>query len=89
MWATLHCSARASDCGGFSGCRARTLEHRFNSCGPRPQLHLSCMWDFPDQGMESMSSALAGEFFTTEPPGKPDCLILSPKELPNLVSELG
>ena len=26
--------------------------------------------DLPDPGMEPMSSALAGEFFTTEPPGK-------------------
>ena len=27
--------------------------------------------DLPDQGIEPMSLALAGEFFTTEPPGKP------------------
>ena len=27
--------------------------------------------DFPDPGMEPMSSALAGGFFITEPPGKP------------------
>ena len=25
----------------------------------------------PDPGIESMSAALAGRFFTTEPPGKP------------------
>ena len=27
--------------------------------------------DLPNQGMESVSPALAGRFFTTEPPGKP------------------
>ena len=27
--------------------------------------------DLPDPGIKPMSSALAGEFFTTEPPGKP------------------
>ena len=32
--------------------------------------------DLPDQGIEPVSPALAGEFFTTEPPGKPDVSIL-------------
>ena len=27
--------------------------------------------DFPDSGIKPVSTALAGEFFTTEPPGKP------------------
>ena len=29
------------------------------------------MWDIPGLGIEPVSPALAGEFFTTEPPGKP------------------
>ena len=29
------------------------------------------MWDLPGSGMEPVSPALAGEFFTTEPPEKP------------------
>jgi len=29
------------------------------------------MWDLPGPGMESVSPALAGGFFTPEPPGKP------------------
>ena len=29
------------------------------------------MWDFPGPGIEPMSPALAGGFFTTEPPGNP------------------
>ena len=28
-------------------------------------------WDLPDPGIEPASPALAGRFFTTEPPGKP------------------
>ena len=38
------------------------------------------MWDLLRPGIEPMSPALAGGFFTTEPPGKPhtyitECLI--------------
>ena len=29
------------------------------------------MWDLPGPGIKPMSPALAGGFFTTEPPGKP------------------
>ena len=32
------------------------------------------MWDLPGPGMALMSTALAGGFLTTEPPGKPDGL---------------
>ena len=31
----------------------------------------SCMWDLPRSGVEPVSPALAGRFFTIEPPGKP------------------
>ena len=31
--------------------------------------------DLPHPGIEPASSALAGRFFTTEPPGKPSLLI--------------
>ena len=31
--------------------------------------------DFPDPGIEPSSPALAGGFFTTEPPGKPSKLL--------------
>ena len=34
------------------------------------------MWDLPGSSIEPVSPALAGEFFTTEPPGKPSCAIL-------------
>ena len=40
---------------------------------------LSCperMWDLPGSGMEPKSPALAGGFFTMEPPGKPKFHIL-------------
>ena len=32
---------------------------------------LQGMWDLPGPGMEPVSPALGGGFFTTEPPGKP------------------
>ena len=34
------------------------------------------MWDHPGSGIEPGSSALAGRFFTTEPPGKPPTITL-------------
>ena len=33
--------------------------------------------DLPDPGINPASSSLAGGFFTTEPPGKPTCMILA------------
>ena len=78
--ATLHCSARASHCDGFSCCRARGLGARasvvvacgLSSCGSRAQL-LHSMWDLPGPGLEPVSPALAGGFLTTAPPGKSPC----------------
>ena len=54
----------------FSSCSSQTLKHRLNGCGAWAQL-LCGMWDLPKSGIELLSSALAGEFFTTEPLGKP------------------
>ena len=54
----------------FSSGSAWALEHRLNSCAAQAYL-LQGMWDIPGSGIEPMSSALAGGFFTTEPPGKP------------------
>ena len=35
------------------------------------------MWDLPGPGIKPVSPALAGEFFTTEPPGKPCATLLT------------
>ena len=43
------------------------LEHKFTSVA----YLFHGMWDFPRPGIEPTSLALAGGFFTTEPPGKP------------------
>ena len=43
---------------------------RLSNCGSRAQL-LRGMWDLPSPGLEPVSSALAGRFSTTAPPGKP------------------
>ena len=37
------------------------------------------MWDLPGPGIEPMSPALPGRFFTTEPLGKPDDVFLRTK----------
>ena len=62
---------------GFSGCGVRAQSLRFPgsraqaySCGAWTWL-LCCMWNLPGPGIEPMLPALAGGFFTTEPPGKP------------------
>ena len=53
----------------FSSCGSRALERRLSSCGARAQL-LHGMWDLHRLGLKPMSSALAGGFLTTAPPGK-------------------
>ena len=67
-------------CPGFSCCRARLYARGFsswgsgspelNSCGTWAQLFRD-MWDLPGSRINPMSPALAGGFFTSEPPGKP------------------
>ena len=42
--------------------------------------------DFPDPGIEPSSPALAGGFFTIEPPGKPRCSLQSNLFWHNLTS---
>ena len=54
----------------FSSCSSQTLEHRLNSCGSWAQLP-GGKWDHPRSGIEPVSPAWAGAFFTTEPAGKP------------------
>ena len=68
VWAShcggFSCGARALGCVGFSSCGSWALEHRLDSCSAACGIFLH-------QGIESVSLALAGGFFTTEPPGKP------------------
>ena len=72
------CRAQALGLVGFSSCGtwAQQLQlqgstaHRLNGCGAQAQL-LRGMWNHPRLGIKPVSPALAGEFFTTEPPGKP------------------
>ena len=48
----------------------RLQTRRLSNCGSWAQL-LRGMWDLPIPGLEPVSSALAGRFSTTAPPGKP------------------
>ena len=61
---------------GFSCCKERALEHSLRSCGTRAWL-LQGTWDLPGSGIEPVSPALAGGFFTTEPPRNPSSVILN------------
>ena len=72
-----HCGARALGAQALVGvphrlssCGSQALEHRLSSCGARALL-LRGMWDLPGPGLEPVSPALAGQFPTTAPPGKP------------------
>ena len=54
----------------------RLQTRRLSNCGSRAQL-LRGMWDLPGPGLEPVSSALAGRFSTTAPPGKPIYMFFS------------
>ena len=56
--------------GGLSNCGFLVPEYRVSSCGTQVWL-LWGMWDLPRSGMEPMSPALVGGFFTTEPSERP------------------
>ena len=60
---------------GFISCGSRVLEHRLSSCGSWAKLPCA-LWDLPGPGIKPMSPSLAGEFFTTEPPGMWPCLVV-------------
>ena len=62
------CSAQALGPAVSEEVAPRPL-HRPNSCGAWASL-LCGMWDLPEPEIEPMSPALAGGFFTAEPPGK-------------------
>ena len=56
---------RASHCSGFSCCIS------FSNSRSGSVVVERGLWDLPRLGIEPMSPALAGRFFTTEPPGTP------------------
>ena len=90
-WAFLQLQCLGCHCGGFSYCRAQALRclgfsgcgaglsscssrNRLSSSGAPAQL-LHHMWDLPGSGVEPVSPASEGGFFTAEPPGKPYSLL--------------
>ena len=56
---------------GLSSCSSGVLEHRVSNCGTWAQLPLHGLWNLPGSGIEPTYPALAGRFFTNEPPRKP------------------
>ena len=80
--------AQASYCSGFSCCRAQVLglvvfstcgsqalKHQLSTCGAQTWF-LRGMWDLPRPRIKPVSSAFAGRFLTTEPPGETPFLFL-------------
>ena len=62
-WASVTAACGLSSCGSWA------LEYRLSSWGAWAWL-LCGLWDLPRSGIEPMSLALAGRFFTTGPRGK-------------------
>ena len=62
---------------GLSNCGFQAREHRLSSSCVQAYLAQG-MWDLPGPGTEPVSPASAGRFLATEPPGKPELLILNP-----------
>ena len=71
-----HEGSRVGLSSGLSGCSCQALQHGLMGCGVQTWLPC-CLWDLPGSGIETVSPALAGGFFTTEPPGKPSSVILN------------
>ena len=68
-WA-LGRSASATEAGGLSSCGSQAVRIGASRCGTWALLLLG-MQNLPRSGIEPVSPALAGSFFTTEPPEKP------------------
>ena len=66
------CRGRAREQVGYSTFSSRALEHRLSSCGAG--LGCPVAPGRPGPGIAPVSPALAGEFFTMEPPVKPGAL---------------
>ena len=68
----LHCCTGFSlvvVCGLLISVASLVAGHMFSRSGTRAQV-LQRMWDLPGPGIELVSPALGGGFFTTEPPGR-------------------
>ena len=80
------CGTDASCCVGFCYCGARALGHLgFSSTGPWAQ-SLQGIWNLPGLGIKPVLPALAGEFLTTGPPGKPRYFLITGSSTPSLLS---
>ena len=70
-----HCGVQVPGHLDFSSYSSWALEHRLNSCSTQAYL-LRGMWDLSRAGIKLVSPALAGRFFITELPGKPQVSFL-------------
>ena len=90
------CSARVSHCSGLScgraqalgrmrlsNCSSWALEHGLSNCDTHTRL-LHSTWDLPGPGIEPLSPAQSGGFFTAEPPGKLQSVVFIIRKLEQL-----
>ena len=80
-WAFLLLRSTGFRVSGLGSCSSWTLEHRLYNCGPRG------MWDLPRPGIKPLSPVLVGEFFTTEPPGKPSFYLIWCEGSPSITTD--
>ena len=73
LWC-FSCGTQARGHVGVSSCGPWALERRFCSCAWAYLPHDT--WNLPRSGIEPVSPALVGEFFTTGLPGKPCSFLL-------------
>ena len=76
-WVSSSFEEQALGCVVFSSCCSPALEHRLSRCGSLAELFLG-RWDIPviKPGIKPVCPTLAGRFFITESPGKPESMIL-------------
>ena len=82
-----YCWSQALGREGFSSCGSGAREYRLNSCGEWTLLLCSTR-DLPGPEIEPVFTALAGGFFTMEPPGKPPCSLLISNVNPSFPDQL-
>ena len=81
------CRAQAVGCSGFTSCSSQAQQ--LCCTGPHCALLLCDTWDLPGLEIKPMSPALAGGFFTIEPPGKPHVCFLKPTSLQLITTATG
>ena len=76
-------------CDPLDSSHQAPLPMRFPQQEPWSELPFPSLGDIPDPGIKPTCPALAGGFFTTEPPEKPLCTLLHPWDFPGKRTRVG